>query len=307
MIAATRASSSVALASNNARNVHHATKKSALEKAAFTRHRISSRSVHRNRAIKEPSDVTEKISEGESVSDKEKEENKTDDVKRAPRPSTLNRPVSEAAVNSNAALANLKAAGGANGTFLLFVFCCSHRRSCLCIDGTRASINALSLLLLLLVCVSPYFFLVHKGKRKAHKRGQKKRGGKKIFFSLSGRSFYLVFLWKGRGEGKHKRESRPPPPPDDSLSLSLSLLLFVRNGRERKTFPLCARSIDRSIDRSREFARLFDCEGENSDKREREIFVISLLLFFEDFRKRTKTLWMVFISPFRGYTTQTTD
>jgi len=114
MIAATRASSSVALASNNARNVHHATKKSALEKAAFTRHRISSRSLHRNRAIKEPSDVTEKISEGESVSDKEKEENKTDDVKRAPRPSTLNRPVSEAAVNSNAALANLKAAGGAN-------------------------------------------------------------------------------------------------------------------------------------------------------------------------------------------------
>jgi len=137
MIAATRASSSVALASNNARNVHHATKKSALEKAAFTRHRISSRSLHRNRAIKEPSDVTEKISEGESVSDKEKEENKTDDVKRAPRPSTLNRPVSEAAVNSNAALANLKAAGGANGTFLLFVFCCSHRRSCLCIDRAR--------------------------------------------------------------------------------------------------------------------------------------------------------------------------
>jgi len=131
MIAATRASSSVALASNNARNVHHATKKSALEEAAFTRHRISSRSVHRNRAIKEPSDVTEKISEGESVSDKDKEENETDDVKRAPRPSTLNRPVSEAAVNSNAALANLKAAGGANGTFLLFVFCCSPRRSCL--------------------------------------------------------------------------------------------------------------------------------------------------------------------------------
>ena len=252
MIAATRASSSVALASNNARNVHHATKKSALEKSAFTRHRISSRSVHRNRAIKEPSDVTEKISEGESVSDKEKEENETDDVKRAPRPSTLNRPVSEAAVNSNAALANLKAAGGANGTFLLFVFCCSHRRSCLCIDGTRASINALSLLLLLLVCVSPYFFLVHKGKRKkgrkAHKRGQKKRGGKKIFFSLSGRSFYLVFLWKGRGEGKHKRESRPPPPPDDSLSLSLSPSLCEKWAR-KENFP-SLRAIDRSIDRS---------------------------------------------------------
>jgi hypothetical protein len=58
------------------------------------------------------------------------------------------------------------------------------------------------------------------------------------------------------------------------------------------------RSIDRSIDRSREFARLFDCEeGENSDKREREIFVKnSLLLFFEDFRKRTKRSgWFLFL------------
>jgi hypothetical protein len=211
MIAATRASSSVALASNNARNVHHATKKSALEKAAFTRHRISSRSVHRNRAIKEPSDVTEKISEGESVSDKEKEENETDDVKRAPRPSTLNRPVSEAAVNSNAALANLKAAGGANGTFLLFVFCCSPRRSCLYRWNAREYKRALSSSSSSSRVREPLLFPCPQGEekegRKAHKRGQKKRA--KNLFSLSGRSFYLVFLWKGRGEGKHKRESRP--------------------------------------------------------------------------------------------------
>ena len=51
------------LASNNARAMHSATKKSAQKAPTFTRHRISSRSVRKNRAIKEPSDVTEKISD----------------------------------------------------------------------------------------------------------------------------------------------------------------------------------------------------------------------------------------------------
>jgi len=281
MIAATRASSSVALASNNARNVHHATKKSALEEAAFTRHRISSRSVHRNRAIKEPSDVTEKISEGESVSDKDKEENETDDVKRAPRPSTLNRPVSEAAVNSNAALANLKAAGGANGTFLLFVFCCSHRRSCLFRSSARKYKRALSSSSSSRVR-EPLLFPRSQGEEKegeeSTQKGAKEEGQKNLFFPL-GAIFLSCFFVEGKRRRKAQERESPPPPPDDSLSLSLFLLLFVRNGRERKTFPLCARSIDRSIDRSREFARLFDCEGENSDKRERNICHFSFAFF----------------------------
>lgn len=212
MIAATRASSSVALASNNARNVHHATKKSALEKAAFTRHRISSRSVHRNRAIKEPSDVTEKISEGESVTDKEKEENKTDEVKRAPRPSTLNRPVSEAAVNSNAALANLKAAGGANGTFLLFVFCCSPRRSCLYRWNAREYKRALSSSSSSSRVCEPLLFPCPQGEekegRKAHKRGQKKRA-KNLFFPSRGDLFILFFC--GREEEKESTRERVAP------------------------------------------------------------------------------------------------
>lgn len=215
MIAATRASTSVALASNNARNVHHATKKSALEKAAFTRHRISSRSVRRNRAIKEPSDVTEKISEGESVSDKEKEENETDDVKRAPRPSTLNRPVSEAAVNSNAALANLKAAGGANGTFLLFVFCCSPRRSCLYRWNAREYKRALSSSSSSSRVREPLLFpCPHKGKQRKrggkHTKGGKRRGGKKSFFPL-GRDLFILFFFCGRKEEKERTKERVAP------------------------------------------------------------------------------------------------
>jgi hypothetical protein len=46
---------------------------------------------------------------------------------------------------------------------------------------------------------------------------------------------------------------------------------------------------------------LFDCEGENLDKREREreIFVIPLLLFFEDLRKKKRAkrpplCWVIF-------------
>ncbi|CAL6296362.1 unnamed protein product [Bathycoccus prasinos] len=115
-----RASSSASLAllaSNNARAMHSATKKSAQKAPTFTRHRISSRSVRKNRAIKEPSDVTEKISdvkESPSSSSDDDGEKGGESIKRAPRPSTLNRPVSEAAVNSDAALANLRAAGGAN-------------------------------------------------------------------------------------------------------------------------------------------------------------------------------------------------
>ena len=123
------------LASNNARAMHSATKKSAQKAPTFTRHRISSRSVRKNRAIKEPSDVTEKISDvKESPSSSsvlgtdEDGEKGGESIKRAPRPSTLNRPVSEAAVNSDAALANLRAAGGANGASL-FRFLYQHHQS----------------------------------------------------------------------------------------------------------------------------------------------------------------------------------
>ena len=104
--------------------MHSATKKSAQKAPTFTRHRISSRSVRKNRAIKEPSDVTEKISDvsespsSSSVLGTDDGEKGGESIKRAPRPSTLNRPVSEAAVNSDAALANLRAAGGANGASL---------------------------------------------------------------------------------------------------------------------------------------------------------------------------------------------
>ena len=128
-----RASSSASLAllaSNNARAMHSATKKSAQKAPTFTRHRISSRSVRKNRAIKEPSDVTEKISdvkESPSSSSDDDGEKGGESIKRAPRPSTLNRPVSEAAVNSDAALANLRAAGGANGASL-FRFLYQHHQ-----------------------------------------------------------------------------------------------------------------------------------------------------------------------------------
>ena len=125
MIGTSASSSQIALASNTTHALHHATKRCATKASAFTRHRISSRSVRKNRAIKEPSDVTEKISESSSSSAVgEATTEGADEVKRAPRPSTLNRPVSEAAVSSNAALENLKAAGGANGTCTrLCVFC----------------------------------------------------------------------------------------------------------------------------------------------------------------------------------------
>lgn len=117
MIGTSASSSQIALASNTTRALHHATKRSATKASAFTRHRISSRSVRKNGAIKEPSDVTEKISSESSSSSAVGEATASegaDEVKRAPRPATLNRPVSEAAVSSNAALENLKAAGGAN-------------------------------------------------------------------------------------------------------------------------------------------------------------------------------------------------
>jgi hypothetical protein len=133
-----RASSSASLAllaSNNARAMHSATKKSAQKAPTFTRHRISSRSVRKNRAIKEPSDVTEKISDVKESPSSSSVLGTDDDgekggesIKRAPRPSTLNRPVSEAAVNSDAALANLRAAGGANGASL-FRFLYQHHQS----------------------------------------------------------------------------------------------------------------------------------------------------------------------------------
>ena len=127
MIGTSASSSQIALASNTTRALHHATKRSATKASAFTRHRISSRSVRKNGAIKEPSDVTEKISSESSSSSAVGEATASegaDEVKRAPRPATLNRPVSEAAVSSNAALENLKAAGGANGTCTrLCVFC----------------------------------------------------------------------------------------------------------------------------------------------------------------------------------------
>ena len=126
MIGTSASSSQIALASNTTRALHHATKRSATKASAFTRHRISSRSVRKNGAIKEPSDVTEKISESSSSSavGEATASEGADEVKRAPRPATLNRPVSEAAVSSNAALENLKAAGGANGTCTrLCVFC----------------------------------------------------------------------------------------------------------------------------------------------------------------------------------------
>ena len=80
----------------------------------------------KNRAIKEPSDVTEKISSS-SVLGTDDGEKGGESIKRAPRPSTLNRPVSEAAVNSDAALANLRAAGGANGASL-FRFLYQHHQ-----------------------------------------------------------------------------------------------------------------------------------------------------------------------------------
>lgn len=122
------------LASNNARAMHSATKKSAQKAPTFTRHRISSRSVRKNRAIKEPSDVTEKISDVKESPSSSSVLGTDDDgekggesIKRAPRPSTLNRPVSEAAVNSDAALANLRAAGGANGASL-FRFLYQHHQ-----------------------------------------------------------------------------------------------------------------------------------------------------------------------------------
>ena len=126
MIGTSASSSQIALASNTTHALHHATKRCATKASAFTRHRISSRSVRKNGAIKEPSDVTEKISESSSSSavGEATASEGADEVKRAPRPATLNRPVSEAAVSSNAALENLKAAGGANGTFTrLCVFC----------------------------------------------------------------------------------------------------------------------------------------------------------------------------------------
>ena len=127
MIGTSASSSQIALASNTTRALHHATKRSATKASAFTRHRISSRSVRKNGAIKEPSDVTEKISSESSSSSAVGEATASegaDEVKRAPRPATLNRPVSEAAVSSNAAVENLKAAGGANGTCTrLCVFC----------------------------------------------------------------------------------------------------------------------------------------------------------------------------------------
>ena len=127
MIGTSASLSQIALASNTTRALHHATKRSATKASAFTRHRISSRSVRKNGAIKEPSDVTEKISSESSSSSAVGEATASegaDEVKRAPRPATLNRPVSEAAVSSNAALENLKAAGGANGTCTrLCVFC----------------------------------------------------------------------------------------------------------------------------------------------------------------------------------------
>ena len=127
MIGTSASSSQIALASNTTHALHHATKRCATKASAFTRHRISSRSVRKNGAIKEPSDVTEKISSESSSSSAVGEATASegaDEVKRAPRPATLNRPVSEAAVSSNAALENLKAAGGANGTCTrLCVFC----------------------------------------------------------------------------------------------------------------------------------------------------------------------------------------
>ena len=126
MIGTSASSSQIALASNTTHALHHATKRCATKASAFTRHRISSRSVRKNGAIKEPSDVTEKISESSSSSavGEATASEGADEVKRAPRPATLNRPVSEAAVSSNAALENLKAAGGANGTCTrLCVFC----------------------------------------------------------------------------------------------------------------------------------------------------------------------------------------
>lgn len=126
MIGTSASSSQIALASNTTHALHHATKRCATKASAFTRHRISSRSVRKNGAIKEPSDVTEKFSESSSSSavGEATASEGADEVKRAPRPATLNRPVSEAAVSSNAALENLKAAGGANGTCTrLCVFC----------------------------------------------------------------------------------------------------------------------------------------------------------------------------------------
>ena len=127
MIGTSASSSQIALASNTTHALHHATKRCATKASAFTRHRISSRSVRKNGAIKEPSDVTEKISSESSSSSAVGEATLSegaDEVKRAPRPATVNRPVSEAAVSSNAALENLKAAGGANGTCTrLCVFC----------------------------------------------------------------------------------------------------------------------------------------------------------------------------------------
>lgn len=147
------------------------------------------------------------------------------------------------------------------------------------IDGTRASINALSLLLLLLVCVSPYFFLAHKGKRKRggkHTKGGKRRG-QKIFFPSRGDLFILFFC--GREEEKEStRERVAPTTTRMTRSLSLSPSLCEKWAR-KENFP-SLRAIDRSIDRSREFARLFDCEGEKfGQKRERNICHFSFAFF----------------------------
>jgi hypothetical protein len=95
----------------------------------------------------------------------------------------------------------------------------------------------------------------------------------------------FFFVWGREKKGKKKREreeERELNRPQHRMTLSLSLspsLCDSRKWAREENFPL------RAIDRSREFARLFDCEGENLDKRERErerekYFVISSFAFF---------------------------
>ena len=105
----------------------------------------SSRRFRTSRAIADPSSSTTKTEEkddnnassmsGPPAAQTVMKDGEKETIKRAPRPATLNRPLSQAAVDSNAALANLKAAGGANGTYArvsLFFFSIPIFHRCCC-------------------------------------------------------------------------------------------------------------------------------------------------------------------------------
>ena len=178
--------------------MHSATKKSAQKAPTFTRHRISSRSVRKNRAIKEPSDVTEKISDVKEISSSSSDddgEKGGESIKRAPRPSTLNRPVSEAAVNSDAALANLRAAGGANGASL-FRFLYQHHQvvvSLLSSGDRYASLRDRDERAFSYERVPTD---AQKGRRKQENRGKRKKEDfKSLLFSFLVVDLYLLFCF----------------------------------------------------------------------------------------------------------------